>query len=86
MFASRNEFTNLFITYSQNLEALISLDCKNQPNDFYYELENVRFLREKLEDSVTKTNNIISSHLQAVDQLKHNITTKDSEIQKKENP
>ena len=85
MFASRNEFTNLFITYSQNLEALISLDCKNQPNDFYYELENVRFLREKLEDSVTKTNNIISSHLQAVDQLKHNITTKDSEIQKKEN-
>jgi hypothetical protein len=85
MFASRNDFTNLFITYSQHLETLISLDCKNQPNEFYYELENVRFLREKLEDSVTKTNNIVSSHLQLVDQLKHNMTIKDSENQKKEN-
>lgn len=85
MFTSRNDFTNLFITYSQHLETLISLDCKNQPNEFYYELENVRFLREKLEDSVTKTNNIISLHLQLVDQLKHNMTIKDSESQKKEN-
>ena len=85
MFASRNDFTNLFIAYSQHLETLISLDCKNQPNEFYYELENVRFLREKLEDSVTKTNNIVSSHLQLVDQLKHNMTIKDSENQKKEN-
>ena len=68
-----NDFTNLFVIYSQHLESLISLDCKNQPDNFYYELENVRFLRNKLETSVAKTNNIITSHLQAVDQLRHNL-------------
>jgi len=73
MFTSRNDFTNLFVIYSQHLESLISLDCKNQPDNFYYELENVRFLRDKLETSVAKTNNIITSHLQAVDQLRHNL-------------
>lgn len=73
MFASRNNFVNLFVTYSQHLETLISLDCKNQPDSFYYELENVRFLRDKLEESVTQTNSSITAHLQAVDQLKHNL-------------
>ena len=73
MFTSRNNFVNLFVTYSQHLETLISLDCKNQPDSFYYELENVRFLRDKLEESVTQTNSSIPAHLQAVDQLKHNL-------------
>ena len=35
---SRNSFTNLFVTYRQRLESLISIDCKNQPDAFYSEL------------------------------------------------
>lgn len=73
--SSRNTFINLFITYSQHLESLIAMDCKNQPDDFYFELENVRFLRNKLEISVTKVNDAITSHLKATDQLKATLPT-----------
>lgn len=73
--SSRNNFTNLFVTYSQHLESLIAMDCKNQPDDFYLELESVRFLRNKLESSVANVNNAITVHLKATDQLKTTLPT-----------
>lgn len=71
---SRNSFTNLFVTYSQRLESLISIDCKNQPDTFYSELENVRFLRSQLEESVNKVNTALSSHLKTVNQLREKLS------------
>lgn len=74
----RNNFTSLFVIYSQHLESLISFDCKNNPDDFYVELENVRVLRNELEKSITEINAIISVHLKAVNQLKNNLNNKQS--------
>lgn len=71
---SRNSFTNLFVTYSQRLESLISIDCKNQPDTFYSELENVRFLRSQLEESVNKVNIALSNHLKTVNQLREKLS------------
>lgn len=71
---SRNSFTNLFVTYSQRLESLISIDCKNQPDTFYNELENVRFLRSQLEESVNKVNTALSNHLKTVNQLREKLS------------
>lgn len=71
---SRNSFTNLFVTYSQRLESLISIDCKNQPDTFYNELENVRFLRSQLEESVNKVNTVLSNHLKTVNQLREKLS------------
>lgn len=71
---SRNSFTNLFVTYSQRLESLISIDCKNQPDTFYGELENVRFLRSQLEESVNKVNTALSNHLKTVNQLREKLS------------
>jgi len=71
---SRNSFTNLFVTYSQHLESLISIDCKNQPDTFYSELENVRFLRSQLEESVNKVNIALSNHLKSVNQLREKLS------------
>ena len=71
---SRNSFTNLFVTYSQRLESLISIDCKNQPDTFYSELENVRFLRSQLEESVNKVNTALSNHLKTVNQLREKLS------------
>lgn len=71
---SRNSFTNLFVTYSQRLESLISIDCKNQPDTFYSELENVRFLRSQLEESVNKVNIALSDHLKTVNQLREKLS------------
>ncbi len=72
--ASRNSFTNLFVTYSQRLESLISIDCKNQPDTFYSELENVRYLRSQLEESVNKVNTALSNHLKTVNQLREKLS------------
>ena len=71
---SRNSFTNHFVTYSQRLESLISIDCKNQPDTFYSELENVRFLRSQLEESVNKVNTALSNHLKTVNQLREKLS------------
>lgn len=71
---SRNSFTNLFVTYSQRLESLISIDCKNQPDTFYSELESVRFLRSQLEESVNKVNTALSNHLKTVNQLREKLS------------
>ena len=70
----RNSFTNLFVTYSQRLESLISIDCKNQPDTFYSELENVRYLRSQLEESVNKVNTALSNHLKTVNQLREKLS------------
>ncbi len=72
---SRNSFTNLFVTYSQRLESLISIDCKNQPDTFYSELENVRYLRSQLEESVNKVNTALSNHLKTVNQLREKLSS-----------
>ena len=71
---SRNSFTNLVVTYSQRLESLISIDCKNQPDTFYSELENVRYLRSQLEESVNKVNTALSNHLKTVNQLREKLS------------
>ena len=62
------------MTYSQRLESLISIDCKNQPDTFYSELENVRFLRSQLEESVNKVNTALSNHLKTVNQLREKLS------------
>ena len=62
------------MTYSQHLESLISIDCKNQPDTFYSELENVRFLRSQLEESVNKVNIALSNHLKSVNQLREKLS------------
>lgn len=71
----RNDFASLFITYSQRLESLIGLDCKSNPDVFYIELENVRFLRSKLEESTQKINATISTHLKTVEQLRTSLSS-----------
>ena len=79
---TRNDFSNIFISYSQHLESLITLDCKNQPDNFYAELENVRFLRSKLEESVSKVNNAISKHLKSIEEIKNTLPNPQTTLDK----
>ena len=83
---TRNDFSNIFISYSQHLESLITLDCKNQPDNFYAELENVRFLRSKLEESVSKVNNAISKHLKSIEEIKNTLPNPQTTLNKTDTP
>ncbi len=54
----KNDFNSLYITYSQQFENLLSIDCQKNPDDFYNQLittrESRKELNQKVED-LTKT-------------------------------
>lgn len=71
----RTKFSKNFIKYSQSLEQLISIDCKNEPEKFYQTLSQTRKLRAKVQDSVQKIHQLLSRHLSATKTL---LTTESS--------
>lgn len=54
----KNDFSSLYIAYSQQFENLLSIDCQKNPDDFYNQLivtrESRKELNQKVED-LTKT-------------------------------
>lgn len=66
---SRTKFSKNFIKYSQSLEQLISIDCKNEPEKFYQKLEQTRKLRAKVQNSVQQIHQLLSRHLSIVETL-----------------
>ena len=54
----KNDFNSLYITYSQQFENLLSIDCQKNPDEFYDQLivtrESRKELNQKVED-LTKT-------------------------------
>ena len=74
--AARDDFTARFIKYSQSLETLIAIDCQNDPDGFYHQLERVRKEREKLSASVEKVNEAINDHKEVVTQFKDSLEKK----------
>lgn len=63
-------FANDFISYQQNLEELVLMDCKKEPEGFYNKLEMVRKKRKIVEQDVLKMRNLISEHVELATQLK----------------
>jgi len=62
-FASERErFRNDFIGYSQELQALIAMDCRNEPEKFYEQLIKTRAKREDVAKSIDRMNGIIAKH------------------------
>ena len=54
----KNDFNSLYITYSQQFENLLSVDCQKNPDDFYNQLLTTRKSRKELNQKVedlTKT-------------------------------
>ena len=66
---SRTKFSKNFIKYSQSLEQLISIDCKNEPEKFYQTLDQTRKLRAKVQNSVQQIHQLLSRHLSVVKTL-----------------
>lgn len=70
-FASgRERFKNDYIGYSQELETLIAMDCKTQPEKFYEKLLTTRAKRADVEQSMWRLNEILVAHREAVFLLK----------------
>lgn len=66
-FASERErFRNDFIGYSQELQTLIDMDCRNEPEKFYKQLEKTRAKREDIAKSIDRMNEIIAKHRRSI--------------------
>lgn len=62
----RDAFKQHYIEYSQSLETLISMNCREKPVAFYRYLEGVRERRARVADDVRELNAMIREHKEAI--------------------
>ena len=67
---TRANFSLDFIAYSKTLEELTTMDCKNEPEEFYRKLESARSKREKVKNDLISINELLESHISTVNELK----------------
>ena len=68
--STRESFNQNYVNYSQALENLLAIDCKNNPNDFYAKLITVRESRAKVAESTKEMNELIKKHADSVKSLR----------------
>lgn len=69
LISKRQDFSQKFITYSQDFEELLNVDCKSDPEKFYDQLLKTRKSRSALEKTVTEMRNLLDKQLTAVEKL-----------------
>ena len=62
-------FNSDYITYQQNLEELVAMDCKKEPSEFYEKLVKVRQKRKVVERDVLSLRTLISQHIKLVKEV-----------------
>ena len=68
--ADREEFNQTYITYSQEFENLLSIDCKAEPKKFYEQLQKTRKARNEASTSAIVLANDVVDHTKAVEDYK----------------
>lgn len=62
----RDKFNQAYIDYSKDLESLLSIDCKNEPESFYRQLVKTRSSRERVSESALILTADAQSHAKSV--------------------
>ena len=71
--ADKSLFADDFIVYQKNLEDLVSIDCKEEPEEFYEKLDIVRQKRAVMVQDTLKIRSLLTSHVRLVEGLKGKI-------------
>ena len=71
--AGRTDFSDQFIRYSQELEALIAIDCHQNPAGFYEQLQTTRAARARLAETTEYLNSLVQNHHDTVVDLKEEL-------------
>ena len=69
-FSERERFKNDFIGYSQELEKLIQINCKEHPQEFYDQLILTRQKRSDVQQSIYRLQELIDYHRNSVETLR----------------
>ena len=75
--SERERFKSEFINYSHELEELIDMNCRTEPEKFYSKLEKTREKREKVAESIHRLNEIIKEHRSSVFDIRDEISGDD---------
>lgn len=67
---ARTKFVDDFVRYQQGLEELLTMNCKDEPEKFYQELEKVREERAEVRKGVVEIENLITKHQKMVGELR----------------
>ena len=71
--SERDRFKNDFIGYSQEFETLLNMNCKDEPQKFYKQLEIVREKRADINSSMKRMKDIVSLHYQTIVELEEEL-------------
>lgn len=71
--SERERFKKDYIGYSQELEKLIDIDCKSDPQKFYTQLQKTRRKREDIDASIKRLDEILGKHRQSLLDLKEGL-------------
>lgn len=66
---TRTVFSNDFIGYQKELEEVVGMDCKTEPEKFYEKLEKVRQKRKIMNQDTLKMRSLLSGHIKNVGEL-----------------
>ena len=64
------KFTNDFVDYQKELETLVGMDCKSEPEAFYQKLVAVRKKRKTVASETQKIRSIIDQNIQLVKEVR----------------
>lgn len=67
----REAFNQQFISYSRQMESLLSIDCQSNPDEFYNQLLIVRTERANVGTAVFNLNGVLTRHIVAVKELQN---------------
>ncbi|MBQ8991989.1 hypothetical protein IJ090_00960 [Candidatus Saccharibacteria bacterium] len=70
LLSKRQDFAKKFTLYEQSFEALLDIDCQNNPAAFYAKLVETRKTRNDLEQSTEAFRMLLEKHQNAVQALK----------------
>lgn len=70
---TKSLFNNDYINYQQELEELVSKDCKKEPAAFYEQLDKVRQKRKIVGQDALKLRSLISKHVKLVTELRSKV-------------
>ena len=74
--SNKVKFANDYVEYQQKLEELVAMDCKNNPVEFYSQLEVVRQERKKVKQDVDKMKAALVEYMDLVGKLKEKLNAK----------
>lgn len=66
----RQNFNNTYTNYMKQVEGLLAIDCKAEPEDFYGQLQVARASRANLQQTTLELNSLLHDHIEGVKKMR----------------